>query len=296
MLTANQRVCAVVVTYHPGREVTQHLASLRPQVAELVVVDNGSSDEAVQMLRDAGVSLNFKLIEAGENLGIGAAQNLGVRWAESQGCDYVIFFDQDSGVPEGFVDSLAAVYRNDPQQASIAVVVPRYRDRRLGIALPARYTSDGNLELAISSGSLVPVSVLRALGGFEESFIINYVDFDFALRARAAGYVLRECPDTELAHAPGDPQRYKLFGIFPVISANYGVLHRYYRARNLVRVVRRHGRRFPRICFRFVINVFTDIVKIVLVEPDSWARLRASLRGIVDGLRGRMGRTFVARP
>lgn len=37
-----QKLCAVVVTFRPGPEVLENLATLRPQVDALVVVDNTS--------------------------------------------------------------------------------------------------------------------------------------------------------------------------------------------------------------------------------------------------------------
>ncbi len=58
-------VCAVIVTFRPRAQDFANLARIRPQVEKLVVVDNGSSDQALQQLHMASQELNYALIENG---------------------------------------------------------------------------------------------------------------------------------------------------------------------------------------------------------------------------------------
>ena len=74
-MSPNQ-VCAVIVTFRPRAEDLGNLARVRPQVEDLVVVDNGSPGEELLLLRAASRELNFALIENGQNLGIAAALNI----------------------------------------------------------------------------------------------------------------------------------------------------------------------------------------------------------------------------
>ncbi len=78
-------VCAVIVSFRPRREDLGNLARVRPQVEHLVVVDNGSPEEQLHLLRAASHELDFALIENGQNLGIAAALNVGVKWAQANG-------------------------------------------------------------------------------------------------------------------------------------------------------------------------------------------------------------------
>src|SRR5271168_3407313 len=96
---SRNQVCAVIVSFQPRPEDLGNLAKVRPQVEKLVVVDNGSSAEKLHLLRRAGRELNFDLIENGENLGMGAALNIGVGWAEANGSQWVFFFDQTAQSP-----------------------------------------------------------------------------------------------------------------------------------------------------------------------------------------------------
>jgi rhamnosyltransferase len=291
-MIADKKVCAIIVTFHPEQDPIEGFRLLRSQVHDLVIVDNGSESEMVERFRAASNELDFKLIEVGKNIGIAAAQNIAIEWAAAQECTFVMFFDQDSTFPEDFVARMVHCRESDPKKERTGIVVPKYRDKRSGDVLLSRRTSGGNLELAMSSGSLILVSLFKEIGNFKEDLFIDYVDYEFSLRARSAGYVIRECQEAVLLHEPANPQRHRLFGLLTVTTANYSAFRRYYLARNLVWMVKTFASQYPLICFRFVRNFVTDSVKIVLVEDDMWVKSYASMRGILDGLRGRMGRTW----
>src|SRR5271170_6708788 len=120
---SRNQVCAVIVSFQPRAEDLGNLAKVRPQVEKLVVVDNGSSAEKLRVLRRASQELNFDLIENGENLGIGAALNIGVRWAEANGSRWVALFDQDSTVTEDFIAQMLADFEHCARRRNILLLV-----------------------------------------------------------------------------------------------------------------------------------------------------------------------------
>jgi rhamnosyltransferase len=89
-------VAAIVVTFYPRPEHLRSLAKIRAQVDLLIVVDNGSHASELAQIRIATQDPGLRLIENGENLGIAAALNQGVRAAQQVGCRWVALFDQDS--------------------------------------------------------------------------------------------------------------------------------------------------------------------------------------------------------
>src|ERR1700758_3890276 len=103
---SRQRVCAVIVTYHPSPRMLENFRTAACQVDGMVIVDNGSNADEVDRLRDASHQLGFQLIENRENLGIAEALNQGVRAAKAQGYPWVILFDQDSRINRGFVEQM----------------------------------------------------------------------------------------------------------------------------------------------------------------------------------------------
>jgi rhamnosyltransferase len=283
-------VCAVIVTFQPALDDLCNLGLVRTQVEELVIVDNGSSQATLRELREASSRLRFKLMENGENRGLAAGLNQGACWARAQGYEWVVFFDQDSVVTANFISTLLEAYLSSPLKEQLALVVPRYVDRRSGLPLRGRYDCGGELEFAMTSGSLMPLSFLERQGWFEESLFIGGIDFDYSLRLRAAGYKLAECREALLLHAPSSPRIHRVFGIKLFTTSNYSAVRRYYSERNRVWLRRKYFARFPLMCLDLYWSSIKEIIKILLAEKEKAKKLHYIGRGVWDGWRGRMGR------
>jgi len=281
-------VSAVVVTFHPDSEVLGNLAAVGLQVQHLVVVDNGSAPEELTLLRAASQSMGFELIENGVNLGIASALNIGVRRAMQFNAPFVFLFDQDSRVTDGFVATMIATFEGSRWGADLGILVPRYTDIRHGTPLFSNRVKRG-LEAAMTSGSLLRTETFTRCGLFIDELFIDGVDYEFSLRLRKLGCVIDECPDTVLLHSPGEPRHHKLFG-FKYKTANYSPVRRYYQERNKVWIAKRYGLRFPVFCFKLFFFSTKDFVKILVAEEDKLVKVRYFLRGVLDGLRGRLGK------
>lgn len=284
-------ICAIVVTFKPEKEVLFNLANLYDQIRCLVVVDNSSTEEAPSWLDTASREMGFTFIQNGKNLGIAAALNIGIRWAELKGYQYVFLFDQDSSVTKGFVNNMREFYFTSSRRNKIAIVAPSYMDNRLNLILPSLPSEDGGLQIAMSSGCLMPIWIFHKSGWFAEKLFIDYVDYEYCLRVRSAGYLIEECREAILLHAPGDPKLYCFLGIIFLRTANYSASRRYYIVRNLIWLLRKYGSRYPSLCMRMVLNTIKDCVKIVLVEDDKKKKFHSAYRGLIDGIRGHMGGT-----
>ena len=202
------RVCAVVVSFHPEAEVAENLRALRGQVQGLVVVDNGSGADEVGMLQGALAELAGEvetgLIENGMNVGIAAALNRGVQWAMARGYGWVLLFDQDSAATPGYVASMLEGFAASRFGERLAILVPKYVDRRFGSVLEAPRGKTEGLEAATTSGSLMPVTVFERAGWFAEELFIDGVDYEYSLRVRRLGYGIEECVGGGVAALAGD--------------------------------------------------------------------------------------------
>lgn len=97
------KVGAVVVLYNPNFDVTKKtLSSLASQVDQICVVDNSPSDHSEVL--SGYESVEYKPLL--KNIGIAAAQNIGIRYFIDLGYDFVLFADQDSIASEKVVDKL----------------------------------------------------------------------------------------------------------------------------------------------------------------------------------------------
>ena len=103
-----EKVCAIVVTYHPQPSVIDNMRLLSPQVAAIVIVDNGSGEQSALVLSALEAMPGVRLIRNSTNLGIASALNAGIKWAAAENYNWVVTFDQDSSVTPNFIASMQA--------------------------------------------------------------------------------------------------------------------------------------------------------------------------------------------
>jgi rhamnosyltransferase len=284
-------VCAVVVTFRPRAEDLANLARVRPQVQDLVIVDNGSPEEKLQPLRDLSRELQFELIENGQNLGIAAALNAGVQWAQSNQSRWVVLFDQDSSVTDGFIPQMLADFALEASRRNILLLVPRYRDPQSGVERVCCLDEDGGPFVTITSGSLLPISAFEKCGYFKEELFIYTIDDEYSLRLRSRGYSIGLSANAVLLHVSGVPTYYRLFGRQLFQTTNYRPGVRYYISRNRIWMLRRYGARYPRWVRGAFRSSLIDLCKLAIAEDARWAKFRMIFLGFRDGMLGRMGKT-----
>ncbi len=290
-LMTSGKVCAVVVTFRPGPADLDHLVRIRPQVEDLVVVDNGSAGAAIEQLRALSEALCFTLIENRENLGIGAALNVGVRCAESHNSEFVVLFDQDSCVTENFVRHMVADFAAAASRRNIGLLVPRYVDPESGLERMFGTASDGGPLVTITSGSFFKTRVFEECGDFREELFIYAVDDEYSLRLRSRGYSIAQSSTAILLHASGHPMPYCVWGKKIASTSNHSAGARYYLNRNRIWMLRNYGLKFPKWTCWALIGSIKDPCMILLAEKQRWQKLTMMLRGTWDGVLMRMGKT-----
>ncbi|MGA9508281.1 MAG: glycosyltransferase family 2 protein [Candidatus Sulfotelmatobacter sp.] len=284
-----QSVCAVIVMYHPSAAILEVVSTVLAQVQGLVVVDNGSNADEVDPLCAASQTLGFRLIENGENLGIAEALNQGVRWAQKQGYPWVIFFDQDSNITDGFVREMFAAWECHPARDRVASIHPRYKDPESGMEMVVTHDSDGEPLLPMTSGSIMPVWIFEKLGWFASEYFIDVVDWEFCFRIRAAGFLVIEARNATLLHAPGKPTKSIFLG-HTFLQTHHSAMRRYYITRNRIVFCRKYFRSFPGWIVNSAYAQFKETIACLLVEENRASKIRSILLGTWDALAGRMGK------
>lgn len=227
-----------------------------------------------------------------------------MNFAVDEGFSHVLLSDQDS-VPAAdmvarLLDACASLQR---EGVAVGCVCPRYFDETTGQSF--RFQVQRPRELfyrsvaadpalpwqeivtTISSGTLVPVATLQAVGGMREDFFIDHVDTEWCLRARDRGYRNFGVARARLAHRLGDAS-------FPVwyfgwqAYSTYSPVRLYYRFRNFVLLSR-----LPHVPLRWWLRAawywLGNLYAHCLFAPGRLANAKAIARGIVDGIRGRRG-------
>ena len=240
----------MVVTYNPGETlaafVTSVAAATESGAAEIVMVDNGSTDGAPQATGAAGLA---HLIETGRNLGYGAAANIGARDAESP---WLVICNPDIEWHPGALDALLAAAERWPAAGAFgpAILEPDGTVYPSARALPSlrngvghalfsrlwptnpwtrRYRGpiDGRERVAgWLSGSCVAVrrEAFEAIGGFDTGFFMFFEDVDLGHRLGKAGYPSVYVPSATVTHLGGHSWRARPE---PMIGAHHASAERY---------------------------------------------------------------------
>lgn len=277
------RVCGAVVTYHPDERLPERLATLASQVDRLVVVDNGSATQ--EFVRRTVAALGGDAILNERNLGIGVALNQAAQFAVAADCDWMVTMDQDSMLHSDGLATLFATLEACPFRELVAVVGSAVEGERRRSGRCTPWVEERSV---ITSGSLVRLDALMAIGQFREDLFIDYVDHEFCLRLRRKGYRVIKSTRVTMAHDIGRPER-RRFLWRHVTTSNHSALRRYYITRNRIVVWRSFLRSEPRFVVGDLISaVGKEMIK-VLLETDRRRKLAAMLRGARDGLVGRLG-------
>lgn len=287
------RILAVVITYEPDHTLIGNLLALREQIADVIVVDNGSANIAT--VEETIAFTGCRLIRNSSNLGIGYALNQGVAIAFSEGFSWLATFDQDSRVTDGMVSGLVALHQQHPRKDEIGVLVAHHRDRTTG----NNHYNPGDvivdkvdwmlMRTTITSGNLVSVVALRETGPFDSKLFVDCVDHDFNLRCRRKGFLIVGAKRQILLHSLGRITLHRLFGK-QITCSNHSALRRYYMTRNHLEVYFRYLTFEPIWCIKGISSLLVRSVLVLVFEMDRVNKLRAMFKGVWHFVVRRFGR------
>ncbi|SNS59135.1 Glycosyltransferase, GT2 family [Ekhidna lutea] len=103
---SERKCCTIIVTYNGEKWIKNCLYTLFSSIyaTDIIVIDNGSSDNTVQILEE--YLDQIQLIKTGQNLGFGGANNIGIKMALEQGYDYFFLLNQDTWVEPDAIGQL----------------------------------------------------------------------------------------------------------------------------------------------------------------------------------------------
>jgi rhamnosyltransferase len=294
-----QKIFAVVVTYYPDiPHLEEFVLKLSVQFEGVVIVDNGTSGE-VELINLAGKYSQLEVILNRANLGIGAAQNVGINRALSKNVTHVIVFDQDSMVLPGFRENLVRAERQLKLEGlHVAAVGPKLVDQATGktipfIAFPNGFkrrvsvtSSDQVVECfsLLSSGTLMSRESLERVGPLREDLFLEYVDVEWGARARKSGLKSYGVAAATLIHNLGDQR----LNVGPIIVPLHSPLRHYYTMRNAVAmqknsVIPLYWKIYD------VVRTLRGFILFSIFNPPRLKQIKFMLRGLYHGVIGKSG-------
>lgn len=183
---------------------------------EVIVVDNGSSDDSVVNIRRKFPQAI--LIENGKNLGFTGGNNVAMRHAMESGADYVWLLNNDTVVEPGTLGTLVEEGEMSPETGLVSPVV-RYYDNPDKIQFEGSYVDFLNLSLNHVMNSkeldneevqrnlivwgtalLIKRSVIESIGYLSDRYFAYAEDTDYCLRARRKNFRARVARDASILH------------------------------------------------------------------------------------------------
>jgi rhamnosyltransferase len=260
-----------------------------------VVIDNTEQKVGADSL---GLGPGIVYVANGANLGVATALNQGIGELRRAGCRVALLFDQDSEPSETLLRELPALMLCEVEAGCrVALIGPAYQDARLGGTAPfvqfgfpaLRRIEPGGTELIdvdflITSGSCVNLDVWATVGAMDESLFIDFVDVEWCVRARAAGYRVAGAPWLRLAHALGGEPVHILRHNYPSHSPD----RHYYQFRNAVVLMKREYMPWKWKANELLKMPFRLVIYGIWLKPG-WRHVWMALVGIRDGLKGRCG-------
>lgn len=196
------------------------LSEKLPADAELIVVDDASGQETVQILKKFS---NIRLIEHEYNKGNTVAYNTGAAAARG---DFLVFVDSDVFVPDGAFEEFSRVLSADNRLGAVGnlLLYPQdYTIQHAGVAFDkwtlshiftGRRREEVNLadieerQAVTAAFFACRRAVFEEIGGFEETYRDGMEDIEFCLRCRELGYknvILSRFPAMHLQSATRGP-------------------------------------------------------------------------------------------
>lgn len=291
---AHPSVAIVIVIWNNKKDTVECLESFRGDTypnKEIIIVDNGSSDDSVEVIRASFPEVT--LLQTGQNLGFTGGNNVGITYALEKGADYVYLLNNDTTVEPEALAMLVQAADENPDAGLIAPVIHDFDppraiwfagsivDLRRGAAWhdnarqPERGEAPYEVPWATGCAMLLRGPLLRALGGFDDRYYLSWEDVDLSLRVRQAGKRVMVAPSSRIYHKGGQSGK-NLDGI-------YG----YYTVRNSLLLARKHsGRDYLRAAFSILSAGLRPCLR---SRPFRARRLRLVWDGLWDHLRQRYG-------
>ncbi len=215
----NPLVSVIVVNYNRAQLLRDCLTSLLSQTydpLEIIVIDNGSTDDSVAVVNEFGCE-RLRLIRLETNLGFGRANNIGI--SEARG-SFVALLNNDAMAQPDWVERMMEVALRDGQArigmwackillfnsrvidkaGHLIYADGQNRGRGTGQVDRGQYEQVEDALFPDGCAALYLKEAVNEAGGFDPDFFAYADDADLGLRLQLLGWGCRYVPDAVVRH------------------------------------------------------------------------------------------------
>lgn len=197
MIEVSVVICALNEEHRIGRQLAALDAQIGAPAFEIIVVDNGSSDRTVEVVRewaDAAdhVAAEIRILDGSRTPGIPAARNTGARAASGR---VIAYCDADDEVRPGWVAAMAEAV-DGPSLVGGRVLAYEPNGMLRGDLYGQDLAATSYLPHVGCANFAVDRDAFFSIGGFDESLPrYGFEDVDFSWRMQEAGHQIAYAPD-----------------------------------------------------------------------------------------------------
>ena len=213
-------VYIVVLNWNNASETINALRSLSRSDYpghEIVVVDNGSTDDSIAVIRADFPGVH--IIGTGENLGYAGGNNVGIHYALAQGADYIWLFNDDAIAAPDALSALMRAAQTDPDAGFLGPTVQMRerpdqilsaggyldsdlnpRQRGLGEINQGQYQKIEEVDFLSGCALLISRASIEAVGLLDERFFTYGEDVEWCFRGKLHGLKVLFVPQALVWH------------------------------------------------------------------------------------------------
>lgn len=215
------KLFVIIVSWNSKKDLSRCLDALlgASGAFEVVVVDNASTDNSVEMVRQKYPQVNLLVNE--QNLGYTGGNNVGLRYALDRGADYILLLNDDAIVEQSSIAQLLEATIHYPEAGFLGPAVYSWEEKDTLLSAGGFFNerwqvthrntnarAAGAMEVDFLSGCalLLKREVISDIGLLDERFFAYHEDVDWCYQAKQAGFKLLVVPEAKIWH-PDTRQR-----------------------------------------------------------------------------------------
>lgn len=271
----------LVTIFNPDpAEAAANIRRYVDDLDELVVWDNSSLDKNLKvLLLEALPGAASKIVWKGDgaNHFIAPAINYAWHYARQKDFQLLLLMDQDSRWDDfrQYRQQVETLYSAKPKRV-FCPFIPGNDTFEITESVQAK-------RMFINSGTVIPTDILNSIGGADETFGLDALDHDLAIRIQKAGFEIVCLTRHLLHHQLGD---LRTMGPLHIHTDNYNAQRTYSISKSHILKIRKHRDWLSADEIKETVKThyIMKFLRIVLAEPDKWSRMMMLVKGIYDGL------------
>lgn len=214
------KIAVIILNYNGWQDTSECVKSLKNLKnsvfkTQIIVVDNDSNDDSKNQLSKIK---DIILIQSERNIGYSGGNNLGIKKALDDRCDYMLILNNDTFVDKSLIQNLTNAAKKADIIAPKIYFAPgyefhknKYKKNELGNVIwfaggkidwkniigyhlgvdevdKGQFSKTKEIDFATGACMLVSRKVFEKIGLFDEKYFLYLEDMDFCYRAKKAGF------------------------------------------------------------------------------------------------------------